>query len=104
VTRPSLTDGGHIVPTVTDIEAGDDRDWFARTKRRYRLRRQGTSGSLIRRRTGQVYLRVWAAKLPAAMPHSDEALRPYWFLAAYPELPAAQRAELIKEARQLERA
>jgi hypothetical protein len=85
---------------VTLAEAQDDFCWFKGTRRRYRLRRTaGGGGWLIRRRTGRVMLRCWAPALPKAIPDNDEALRPYWFLAAWPELSAATRAELIKEAR-----
>jgi hypothetical protein len=112
MTAPPLTDGkscsqnrGHDVPTVTPAEAQDDAGWFRGTRRRYRLRRTADGGGwIIRRRAGGILLRSWAPALPDALPDNDEALRPYWYLAAYPELPAAQRHALIQEARQQERA
>lgn len=99
----SPQDRGHDVPTVTEADAVGDGAWFSANRRRYRLRRAAEGGGwLIRRRRGLVMLRVWAPSLPASAPDNDESLRAFWFLAAYPDLPAKRRDTLIKEARQSE--
>jgi hypothetical protein len=90
-------------PAVTLAEAQEDWAWFRGTRRRYRLRRTADGCWLIRRRAGGVLLRVRAPTLPIALPDNDEALRPFWFAAAWPELSADHRSELISEARKIER-
>lgn len=96
-------DRGHNVPTVTEAAAQDDWAWFKGTKRHYRLRRTADGCWLIRRRAGGVLLRVRSETLPISLADDDLTLRPYWFVCAYPDLPAKRRATLIKEARQSER-
>jgi hypothetical protein len=92
-------------PIVTEADALGDRNWFAEHPgRRYR-HRPGPDRTvwLIRHRGGGVYLRTLAT--PAiSYPDADEALRQLWFEAAWPDLDPEQRAELVKEARKIERA
>jgi hypothetical protein len=92
-----------VRPTVTAGDVFNDTAWFdANPRRRYRICRATAGGWwLVRRRRGRVFLRAWAARLPR-MPDNDEAIRPFWFFAAWPALPADTRAELVKEARKLE--
>ena len=90
-------------PALTAAEAMDDQAWFGANRRRYRLRRAPEGGGwLIRRRRGLVLLRCWSPSVPAGAPDNDEALPPYWYLAAYPNLPARRRDALVKDARQSE--
>ena len=90
-------------PPVTGAEAQDDFGWFKGTRRRYRLRRSGAGGWLIRRRAGRVYLRFWVPSLPGEIADNDEVIRPFWFTAAWPDLPAKQCSAMIIQSRQLEK-
>jgi hypothetical protein len=91
-------------PVITDGEARDDWSWFGRGRRHYRLRRTTDGGGwIIRRRAGGVLLRVWTPSLPASLADSDEAIGPFWFSTAWPDLATGLRSKLIKRARQLER-
>jgi hypothetical protein len=91
-------------PSVTLAETHDDWAWFGRGRRRYRVRRAPCGGWwLVRRRSGGMYLRAWLAQLPPGLADDDKTIRPYWFLAAWPDLPATKRAELVKDVRKLER-
>jgi len=82
--------------------AADDRNWFAdHPGRRYRARRIGGDVWIVRRRS-RALLRTWTATLPPGLPDTDEALRPAWFAAAWPDLNPRTRAELVKEARKAE--
>ena len=97
-------DGGTAItaaaPVVAGAEAIEDIARFdAHPHRRYR-QRQGEGGTwwIGRRRSGRVMLRTRVAR-PQAGADSDDALRPAWFRAAWPALPAKQLRELIKTSR-----
>jgi hypothetical protein len=74
-----------VIAPVTEIEAGDDRYWFAdHPNRRFRAR-VGSSGTWFIRRCGDVFLRSFArAPVPA---DTDIASAHAWFAAAYPQWP-----------------
>ena len=92
-------------PAVTDIESGDDRAWFAtHPNRRYRVRQAETGWWLVRRRSGGVLLRSWAATLLPGLPDTDNALCEAWCAAAYPGLSPLERAKLVRLAGREERA
>jgi hypothetical protein len=85
------------LPAVSQGEALNDAVWFARRPgRRYRLRPGPDGTAWIVRRT------LFTPAFP--YPDTDEALRPAWFLAAYPDLNPRERDELAKVARKAERA
>jgi hypothetical protein len=69
---------------VTELEAGDDRDWFLlRPQRRYRVRRTDGGWWLVRRR-GDVLLRTFSATT-LSIADTDKAIAVAWYSAAYPD-------------------
>jgi hypothetical protein len=58
---------------------------------------------LVRKRSGGVFLRTFAAALPRRVPDTDAALREQWFAAAWADLDELVRDELIREAKKAER-
>jgi hypothetical protein len=90
---------------VTAADVAADRDWFATNpRRRYHARKALGGVWVVRKRSGGVFLRTWAAALPRHIPDTDDALRVQWFVAAWPMLEDSMRDELIRDARQAERA
>ena len=72
------------IPPVTEIEAGDDRAWFAcHLQRRFRAR-PGAGGWWLVRRRGAVLLRTFSSTA-LALADRDKAIAPAWFAAAYPD-------------------
>jgi hypothetical protein len=86
------------LPPVAELEASDDRDWFAEHPgRRYRMR-PGDGGTWLIRQKSRALLRTFARE-PLRLPDTDEALAVAWQTAAYPDTigarprPRARRRE-----------
>ena len=72
---------------MTELEAGDDRNWFAaHPSRRFRARWDvAHAGWWLIRKRGDALFRTFT-RAAIIVPDRDKAIAPWWFAAAWPEL------------------
>lgn len=96
--RPVVEIGNAPNPPVTELDAGDDREWFAEHPgRRFHGRQVRDGWWLIRLSGKDALLRVFMSAHGRA-PDADGELAPLWFAAAWPNWTPEQVRKAARKA------